>query len=123
MPYKILTVADSEQFVIQSADDAHDQLLLADLRDLLLLRNRIDRYLSELSADGEIDRAPTAPGEMIQTAQARAEAAAQGHVIEESTLRIAITRGNIPGAEKRGGRWWIPRAAFEDWLEGHLQRK
>lgn len=123
MSYKILSVANSEQLVIRDADDPANALYLTDMRDLLRLRTRINTYLDTLEADAQLEAPPLQPGDMITTVQARTEAAEQGTPIEESTLRMAIVRGAIPGAEKRGGRWWLPRGEFHVWLQGHLSRR
>lgn len=123
MSYKILSVANSEQLLIRDADDEANALYITDMRDLLRLRARLNAYVDTLEADGQLEAAPLPPGEMITTVQARNEAAEQGTPIEESTLRMAIVRGVITGAEKRGGRWWLPRNEFQAWLQGHIHRK
>ena len=123
MSYQILAVPKTNQLIIQSSNNAANQLVLADHRDLLQLRARINQYLDTLDADGDAAPPPPPGDEMISTSQARSEAARRGQEFEDATLRFAIVRGTIPGAEKRGGRWYIPRSVFDKWLEGHLSRK
>lgn len=123
MTYRIITIDDTNQLIIEQADNATNQLHLPDLRDLLLLRARINQYLETLTPDETIDEPPPIPTEMISANQARAEAEAQGITVTEAALRMAIVRGTIPRAEKRGGRWWLSRQDFEDWLQGHIYRK
>jgi len=123
MSYQILTIDHSEQLVIRNANQPDNAIVIADHRDLLLLRARLNIYLNTMEDDGSIATPPVAEDEMISASVAREEAAASGKPIEEATLRFAMTRGNIPGAEKRGGRWWVPRRAFDAWLKGHRPRK
>lgn len=123
MPHEIITVANSDHLIIRDQADTHNALTLTDHRDLLRLRARINHYLDTLQDDGQIAQPPIPLGEMITAQQARHETAQRGHPLEEATLRMAMTRGTIPGAEKRGGRWWLPRHAFEEWLQGHLHRR
>jgi hypothetical protein len=127
MSYHILAVDSTRQLIIRSTADSHNELLLADERDLLLLRARLNTYLESLQVDGVVQPPPppaqaVSPDEMITADQARAEAAEDGVTVQESTLRMAIVRGKIEGAEKRGSRWWLPRGQFEEWLKGYMRR-
>jgi len=59
---------------------------------------------------------------IISTVTARTIAQQRGIHINPSTLRMAATRGSIPGAHKRGGRWYLPRDAFQVWLDNFTPR-
>lgn len=52
----------------------------------------------------------------ITNAQAVQIAQERGITLPASTLISACNRGNIPGAQKQGGRWKIPQHAFVRWL-------
>lgn len=126
MGYQILSVERTRQLLIRSTTDHDNELLLDDERDLLLLRARLNAYLESLQVDGTIQPPPPPDDkgdEMISADLAREEAAAGGVVVEESTLRMAIVRGKIVGAEKRGRRWWMPRREFQEWLKGYVRRR
>lgn len=53
----------------------------------------------------------------LSTGQARKLAKEHGFSLPAQTLLSACERGNIPGAEKDGTRWSIPRDTFLSWLE------
>jgi hypothetical protein len=122
MAYDILTVGNSGKLLIRSRDDEGNALLLGDLRDLLQLRSRLNAFINTQEPDGGIDAPPVSEHEMVSAVQAREEAAEDGIDFGEPTLRLAMTRGTIPGAEKRGRRWWLPRRESEKWLKGYRSR-
>lgn len=61
--------------------------------------------------------------DMIGSAEAQQIAADNGYRIPSSTMINACTRGTIPGAFKRKGRWYMPRENFDLWLQEWKIRK
>ena len=124
MSYEILQVADSDAFLVRSHEQPGNVLEIPTLRDLLLLRSRLDRYIDNLVVDGVAVNAPVGEVEadavardMISVSQAFAIAEAQGYSIPPTTLKSAVYRKSIPGSMRQGSRWKIPRAAFQEWLQ------
>lgn len=127
MSYEILQVAKSDAFLLRSREQPNNTLEIPTLRDLLLLRTRLDRYIDNLVADGVTEAAPLNSADadptprdmisMISVSQAFAIAEAQGYTIPPTSLKSAVYRRSIPGAVQQGTRWKIPRAAFEAWLQ------
>lgn len=54
--------------------------------------------------------------EYINNAEAHQIAIEQDIHLPRTTLISACKRGTIPGAQKQGGRWRMPRQAFMAWL-------
>ena len=125
MGYEILQVAGSDAFLLRSHEQHDNALEVPSLRDLLLLRARLDRYINELSPDGMIpgSYAKSTPVQanndvdLITVSQAFDIAEAQGYQIPPTSLKSAVYRGTIPGAVQQGTRWRMPRSAFEEWLQ------
>jgi len=104
-------------FLIIDVDQPHNSIIVADTAALLQLRKRINDAVDTLQTDGIAEEQPLAKDvSMITTAEARAKAEEQGQPLHNDTLLMAIKAGSIPGAEKDGGRWKMPRWAFEQWL-------
>lgn len=83
-----------------------DGIALAELRTV------IDNALAQLPP-------PAIPDALkpIGTAQARKIAQTQGLTVPPTTLVSACEGGAIVGAQKMGGRWKMPEAAFRAWLD------
>jgi hypothetical protein len=123
--FKVYQAGD--QLILTNGDEAN-LLRLHSLQDLLRLRQRINRYLDDQQADGQMDaNSPLLVQEWLDTGEARQLAQALGHGdISLGTIKSACLRGNIAGARKhsrsgraqteRGGRWEFPRWAFIEWL-------
>lgn len=55
-------------------------------------------------------------GEFIGSAAAQQIAKDAGYDIPITTLVNSCTRGTIAGAQKRSGRWFMPKASFDQWF-------
>jgi hypothetical protein len=115
--FRILQATDSPQLAIVREEDT---LMLNDLQELLELRKRINSFIDTLQPDAELDTQDLTPDdELITSVSAIGLAAERGITLPSRSLRSALERGNIPGAEQRGYRWTMPRRAFLDWLAGY----
>lgn len=116
MSYEILAIRNSEELLIRNVNERGQQLLVADLRDLLQLHEAISAHLESKHIAQKPVQPATADEDIISAIQARELAEQQGVELNESTLRMAMQRGAIAGAHKRGGRWYLPEAEFLQWL-------
>ncbi|KKN03845.1 hypothetical protein LCGC14_1103520 [marine sediment metagenome] len=115
--YQIHTT-DTQHLIISRDGQPNHALTLTDVSDLLLLRQRINAYIDDLTPDGTIDADhPLAALNRISTVQARAIAADKGLHLPATTLNSALHYGHITGAIKRGNRWFMDRHQFKNWLD------
>ncbi|MCC6170053.1 MAG: helix-turn-helix domain-containing protein [Caldilineaceae bacterium] len=120
--FTIHKAPDADTLLVSREHDPANTLQLANLAELVALRLRLTEYLDTLQADPEPDSVSLAvERELIDTATARRLAAEQGVEVNDSTLRVACRRGHVEAARRRGGRWVMPRWAFEAWLAQHLR--
>ncbi len=113
--FQILT--DGASFRITREEGVERGLYVADLAELLRLRQRINDYIDTQQADGELPTAIQPPKEMLKTGDALRLAKEAGYDLPRSTLVSACTLGIIPGAHKEGAHWRIPYADFENWFK------
>ena len=59
----------------------------------------------------------TAPPKAISSVQARTIAEKNGHSLPTTTLVSACANRTIPSAEKVGGRWFMQKSDFLEWLD------
>ncbi len=116
MGYELVAVENSGELFIRRAGDADNALYLRDLRDLLLVRQRINEYLDHPVPDTTVPPLVTRENVMISSVQARQIAGSLGVDLHKSTITTAIVRGHIPGAVKRGSRWYVPHDSFMQWF-------
>jgi hypothetical protein len=126
MPYQLLQIDDTNAFLLQAEDDPTNALVITDLRDLLLLRARLDQFTSNLATDGTVANHPMPEphaDDTISVAQAISIASRTGYNLPPTTLKSAVYRGTIKGSYQQGTRWRIPRQAFEEWFQGWIAQQ
>ena len=114
--YKILTSGSG--YLIQEEDNPDNVIKINDMVAMLRLRKRILDLVDTLVTDDEVDDHESAGQEKITSSVgARRIAADLGYDLPNNTLLYACQSGSIEGAEKIGGRWSVPTAAFLKWFE------
>ena len=113
---------DGDDFLVVRDGDPAQMLRVFGLPELLRLRARLNQYVDTQQDDGSLSQAMPATA-WIDTIAARELAQARGMKMVVSTIISACERGSIAGAHKDGGRWIMPRWAFERWFETWSQRR
>jgi hypothetical protein len=96
----------SDELFITHPDKPLHVMRLANIAELTELHTAISEYLAGQKV-----------GEFIGSAQAQEIARSEGFEIPITSLVNACTRGTIPAAHKKRGRWYMPRANFEAWFQ------
>jgi hypothetical protein len=113
--FQILT--DGTSFRITREEGVERGLYVADLAELLRLRQRINDYIDTQEADSELSTVTPPPAEILKTGDALRLAKEAGYDLPRSTLVSACAQGLIAGAYKEGARWRIPYADFDGWFQ------
>lgn len=114
--YRILEFPEQGMVIVD--DDSLNAIRVSSLSDLLKLRKRINDYVDDQRADGQVEASDplSAMADYMDTVTARKVASDRGYELPSSTIVSACARGSILGAVKDGGRWRVPRLAFDEWL-------
>jgi len=92
--------------------------------DYTAIANLLRQLADALDNDTPTTHAPGPAHDpaIISAINARQIALDRGLDLNPATLRMACTRGAIPSAHKRGGRWYLPENAFLVWLNNFTPR-
>lgn len=112
---------EGKGFLVVGGGNMENTLHVADLPDLLRLRQRINAFVDDQKDDGTAE-VIYAPNRYIGVTSALELAAAQGIALKSNTVLAAARRGSIVDSVKDGSRWVFPYWAFEEWLTRHTQR-
>ena len=123
MPYELVELTADRSYAIVSLDRPQNMLHVTDLRDLLLLNQRITDFAHTLTPDRTLDQPLPKYTDLITVAEAHNLAKSQGLAMPRATVKSAYYRNTIPTAFQQGSRWLAPREDVLLWIRSHAGRQ
>ena len=103
--FQVKKIRGADEILVTNDAKPEQVLLLANINELSALHQAMGAYLDERKV-----------GEFIGSATAQNMAREAGYEIPITTLVNSCSRGTIPGAHKKRGRWYMPKSNFEAWF-------